>query len=158
MKRLTIEDATKFISLNEDFISKGDMSKVAYYTVSEPNENGWETVTYYTSRKKNIYINREENYDSWVYIMSNPSIPNMYKIGYTKNNPTERAKQLSNSTGVVLPYEVEWAFHCFNGESLEHEVHNALSQYRVNNQREFFQISLEEAKNKIAEVGKRYTK
>ena len=32
-----------------------------------------------------------------------------YKIGYTKNTPEERARQISNATGVALPYKVEWA-------------------------------------------------
>jgi hypothetical protein len=157
MKRLTAEEANEYIPLNENYLINGDLSKAEFFTISEPNEEGWEKVTYYTSRKKNIYVNRKGDYDSWVYIMSNPSIPNMYKIGYTKHTPTERAKQLSNSTGVVLPYIVEWAFHCFNGENLEYEIHKCLEKYRVNSQREFFQISLDEAKNTIEEIGKRYT-
>lgn len=157
MKRLTEEEAKEYIPLSENFLTNGDLSKATFFTISEPNEEGWEKVTYYTSRKKDIYINRTDDYDSWVYIFSNPSIPNMYKIGYTKNDPTQRAKQLSNATGVVLPYKVEWAFHCFNGESLESEIHKCLEKYRVNSQREFFQINLEEAKTTILEIGKRYT-
>jgi hypothetical protein len=157
MKRLTLEEALQYIPLEEDYILNKGIEKATFYTISPPNKNGWENITYYSSRKKNIYVNRKDDYDSWVYILSNPSIPNMYKIGYTKHSPDKRAKQLSNATGVVLPYKVEWAFHCYNGETLETEVHNFLSLYRVNNQREFFQINLEEAKTAILEIGKRYT-
>ena len=106
--------------------------------------------------KVNMYVNRDGDYDSWVYILSNPTMPHMLKIGYTKNTPDERAKQISNATGVALPYKVEWAFHCYDGFSLEQEVHHKLNNYRVNNNREFFQISLDEAKDTVMEIGKRY--
>ena len=42
---------------------------------------------------------------------------------------------------------------CFG---LEQEVHHKLDAYRVNNNREFFQISLDEAKKTVGELGKRY--
>ena len=103
-----------------------------------------------------IDFNRDGDFDSWVYILSNPTQPGLLKIGYTKNTPDERAKQISNATGVALPYKVEWAFHCYNGFSLEQEVHHKLGEYRVNGNREFFQISLEEAKKTVEMVGKQY--
>ena len=70
--------------------------------------------------------------------------------------PDERAKQISNATGVPLPYKVAWAYRCFNGELLESEVHHALKKYRVNNQREFFQIGLDEVKETIELIGKNF--
>jgi hypothetical protein len=80
----------------------------------------------------------------------------MLKIGYTKHEPEIRAKQISTSTGVALPYKVEWAFQCFNGERLEREVHEELASYRVNQQREFFDIPLVEAQEAIEKLGKQY--
>ena len=68
----------------------------------------------------------------------------------------ERAKQISNATGVIVPMEVEWAFHCYNGFALEQECHHKLERYRVSNNREFFQMSLEEAKATVEELGERY--
>ena len=35
-------------------------------------------ITYYTSRRKDIYANRGEA-DQWVYILSNPTLPNILK-------------------------------------------------------------------------------
>jgi hypothetical protein len=153
VKLISFEESKKYIPCNEDFL--GGFEKVAYYTLI-PLEDSWEKVMYFTARQKNIYSNREGNFDSWVYILSNPTTPDMFKIGYTKLDPNERAKQLSSSTGVVLPYKVEWAFHCFNGEQLEQEVHKALDFYRVNSHREFFQISLDEAKRVVENLGSRY--
>ena len=66
------------------------------------------------------------------------------------------SKQISNATGVALPYKVEWAFHCYNGFGLEQEIHHKLEEYRVNNNREFFQISLDEAKETVKILGKQY--
>lgn len=156
MKRITIDEAQQYISCNEDFTSKG-IEKAEYFTLTPSSKgDGWDDVTYYTARKANMYVNREGDYDSWVYILSNPTTPGLFKIGYTKNTPDERAKQISNATGVALPYKVEWAFHCYDGFGLEQEVHHKLDIYRVNNNREFFQISLDEAKDTVADLGKRY--
>ena len=154
MKRITIEEAKKYIPCEEDYISK-DGGKAEYFTLT-PLDDGWEKVTYYTARKLSMYVNREGDYDSWVYVLSNASQPGLLKIGYTKNTPDERARQISNATGVALPYKVEWAFHCYDGFGLEQEVHHKLDSYRVNNNREFFQISLEEAKKTVEELGERY--
>lgn len=152
--RITEKEAQQYIPCNEDFTSKG-VENASFFTLTSMGD-GWDKVTYYTARKYNMYANRDGNYDSWVYVLSNPTVPNMLKIGYTKNLPEDRAKQLSNATGVALPYKVEWAFHCYNGMSLEGEVHRYLEGSRVNDNREFFQVSLEEAKEAIEELGVRY--
>ena len=77
-------------------------------------------------------------------------------MGILVNTPEERARQLSNATGVALPYEVEFAYSCWNGLELEKDIHERLNEYRLTKQREFFQIDLEEAKEIIEEVGKNY--
>ena len=156
MKRITVEEAEQFIPCEDDFTSKG-IKNAQYFTLTPSDRGeGWETVTYYTKRSSAMYINRDGDYDSWVYILSNPTMPGMLKIGYTKNTPDKRAKQISNATGVALPYKVEWAYHCYDGFGLEQEVHHKLEDYRVNNNREFFQLPLEEAKMYVQELGKRY--
>lgn len=150
IKKISLDQATKYFSQDEDLID----SPIRFYTLTE-DEDGWDKITYYTSRRKDMYANRG-NADQWVYILSNPALPNMLKIGYTKNDPHTRAKQISASTGVALPYKVEWAFQCFNGEQLEQEVHRELETYRVNQNREFFDIPLAEAQEAIEKLGKHY--
>ena len=152
MERITTQEAEQYIPLKENYSDKS-LDSAAYYTLSpSPQGDGWESVTYYTARKRGIY-NKQGEGDQWVYVLENDSQPGLLKIGYTKLTPDERAKQISNATGVPLPYKVAWAYRCFNGELLEGEVHHALKKYRVNNQREFFQISLEEAKQTISNIG-----
>ena len=156
VKRISIEAAEEFIPLKENY-SDTSVLAASYFTLT-PSELGeeWEDDTYYTARKKGKYSSFEKEGDHWVYILSNPTQPGLYKIGYTKLNPEARAKQISNATGVALPYEVQWAFRCFNGEQLEIEVHHALKKYRVNNAREFFQVDIEEAKSTIEKIGENF--
>tara|TARA_R100000900_G_scaffold55003_2_gene44458 strand:- start:439 stop:894 length:456 start_codon:yes stop_codon:yes gene_type:complete len=149
IERLTLEETKKYLNKEEDFTD----APIRFYSIT-PDENGWEKVDYYTGRMKNIYKNRGKA-DQWVYILS--SFNNeYYKIGYTKNEPEIRAKQISSATGVAHPYKVEFAFQCFNGEALEHEVHRKLEHYRVNSNREFFDVTLHEAKEVIVDLGKNY--
>ncbi len=155
MKRITNKVAKGFIPLRENY-GNTDLEYAKYFTLS-PSEkgDGWEDITYYTDKKYGVYANKG-NGDQWVYVLSNPSSPGLLKIGYTKKLPEERAKQISSATGVALPYKVEWAYQCFNGEMVEREVHHKLKAQRVNNNKEFFQVSLEEAKENIILIGNKF--
>ncbi len=53
-------------------------------------------------------------------------------------------------------FEVEWAYKCFKGERIEQEVHKHFKKQRVNTQKEFFRVSLEEAKQIIEQIGAKY--
>ena len=150
LKRLTPEEANNYIPLTEDLTNQ----EPSYFTII-PAPDGWQNVTYYTNRRIDKYKNRGEG-DSWVYVMSNASMPGALKIGYTKNDPTTRAKQLSSSTGVASPFVVEHAFRCFNAEALENELHKFFDSYRISNNREFFRLSLDEVKKCVKNLGQRY--
>jgi hypothetical protein len=155
MERITTLEAEGLIPLSENY-SDTHVKNASYFTISPSKKgDGWEDVTYFTAKKRNLFSNKGEG-DQWVYVLSNPVQPGVYKIGYTKLTPDERAKQISNATGVALPYEVAWAFACFNAEQLEGAVHHALAEYRVNTQREFFQIDLDKAISSIKLIGKDY--
>lgn len=156
IKLITEEEAKQFIPCKEDFFGRPAM----YYTLTKDNTPGWENweiVTYYTAKKRNEYLNREGEGTSWVYILSNPSMPGLLKIGYTKDTPEQRAIEIGKATGVAAPFVVEYAFKCFDGELLEREVHNCLEKYRENSRREFFKVPINEATNVIQTLGKRYT-
>jgi hypothetical protein len=157
MKRITLEEAKQYLPLKENY-GNTDVKHADFFTII-PSEkgDGWENITYYTIKKLGLYADQGEG-DQWVYILSNPDLPiNHLKIGYTKNSPEERAKQISSSTGVARPFRVEWAYKCFNGETIERAVHHYLKPYRISNNKEFFQIKLEEAKEAINFIGQKYT-
>ena len=89
----------------------------------------------------------------YVYILVNKSMPGLIKIGQTTKKPEERAKELSSPTGVAAPFEVAYALCSSQYESLEKRMHTALAKHRTNNNREFFEVSVDEAKtllNKFA--------
>ena len=155
LDKITVQEAKQFIPLKENY-GNTDLEHARYFTLT-PSEkgDGWENVTYYTDKKYGLYADKGEG-DQWVYILSNPTQPGLLKIGYTKKLPEERAKQISSATGVALPYKVEWAYQCFNGEMVEREVHYKLKAQRVNSSKEFFQISLEEAKETINLIGSKF--
>ena len=156
MKRITDKVAEGLIPLRENYGNTG-IENAAFFTIT-PSERGegWEDVTYYTEKKYGLYADQGEG-DQWVYVLSNPSLPKEYlKIGYTKLKPEERATQISSATGVPTPYKVEWAYKCFNGEIIERMTHQKLKAFRVNNRKEFFHISLEEAKDNIILIGNKF--
>jgi hypothetical protein len=152
LTRISPKEAKDYIPLSENY-GNTDIEYAKFFTLTPSKMgDGWESVTYYSAKKKGLYADQGEG-DQWVYILSNPTSPGLLKIGYTKQTPEERAKQISSATGVALPYKVEWAYKCFNGETVERQVHHKLEAYRVNNNKEFFQISLDEAKKVINLIG-----
>ena len=155
MKRLLKSEAHNYIPVSEDFTG----SEPVFFTLtSDEKDPEWDVVTYYTARKKNVYENMEGEGDSWIYILTNKTMPNLVKIGFTSTTPDKRAKQISRSTGVPLEFSVAYAFKCFNAHAFEGELHKYLKEYRINNDREFFQISINEAKDAVLLLGKRYIK
>jgi hypothetical protein len=78
----------------------------------------------------------------YVYVMVNPSLPDMVKIGMTTKDPNERAKELSTATGVPTPFMLVFYKPFIDCYSTEQRIHQFLEDkgYRVNNNREFFNI------------------
>lgn len=75
----------------------------------------------------------------------------LVKIGYTNISIHERLSQL-NSTGVPIPFELGASFLVTNAKQCEYEIHKELKQYRIANDREFFNISLIEAVNHTIDI------
>jgi len=157
LSKITVKDAEGLIPSEEDL----NNNLIRFYTISPsidvnfPSSDGWEDVKYYTQRpKKSSHIDGIG--DELVYILSNPSYPGMYKIGYTTKDIETRVKDLSKATGVPTPFKVEYIFRCLDGLKLEEEVHKYLKEFRTNNYREFFEVKLDYAKETILRLGGRY--
>lgn len=83
-----------------------------------------------------------ENLDI-VYIFTNEAMPGLCKIGYTsRNDVKERAKELY-TTGVPYPFQIHYACQVSNGKNIETILHKLFAEYRVNNNREFFEADPE---------------
>ena len=82
----------------------------------------------------------------YVYVLSNPSMPGLVKIGRSKVGGNSRGKQMyRGDTGVPTPFELE--FECLFDDCIEAEamLHDELGHLRVNPQREFFKMDQDEA-------------
>ena len=79
----------------------------------------------------------------FLYLMTNPAMPGLVKIGMTTRSPEERAQELA-STGVPMPFHVAAAWPVDDVRAAERGAHEALARYRVNDQREWFRVSVPE--------------
>ena len=86
----------------------------------------------------------------FIYILSNPSFK-FLKIGFTLRDPAIRITEL-NTTGVPTPFEIIYEALVLNPEILEGKIHQELSEYRINDNREFFQVHKETAYNLVKQV------
>lgn len=77
-----------------------------------------------------------------VYVLTNPTMPGLIKIGRT-TNLEQRVKSLSSDTGVPLPFEVFYACSVRDADEVERALHNAFGDHRINPKREFFEIDPE---------------
>ena len=158
--RISPEQASELIACTDDQLG----TPSAHFTLTPstnnnyPAEEGWEDVRYYTNRPRHIQMPKGVTNCQWIYILSNDTMPGLVKIGFTKNKPSERVKQINAATGVALDFSVEWAFPCFNAHDLEKEIHIYLENqgFRVNKKKEFFNITIEQARSVIERIGEPY--
>ena len=87
-----------------------------------------------------------------VYILTNQSMPETIKIGIT-DNLERRIKELDN-TSTPLPFECFYAVEVQDASKIEKKIHEGLDDKRIRQNREFFNVSPEQAKSilEIAEV------
>lgn len=88
----------------------------------------------------------------YIYVLSSPTMEMVYKVGATINDPIERARQLSASSGVAYPYTVAYQRLVDAPFQVEAALHRMLDSYRLNDSREFFRIKL----HKIIELAESY--
>lgn len=89
--------------------------------------------------------------NGFVYVLSNPSLPDLVKVGRSTEHPTkQRIKQLS-STGVPTPFELEYCCRVDNCVVAEREAHVRLRNKHW--KKEFFRCSPAEAIAVIETMG-----
>lgn len=91
--------------------------------------------------------------EGYIYVLSNPEFPYLYKVGRSINGGKQRAQELYTS-GVPTPFKLEFEVltpDCFLTEQL---VHKALFYARHNDNREFFNETLRNIVTEILKVVK----
>lgn len=82
---------------------------------------------------------------SIVYVLTNPAMPDLVKIGMTgSSDADDRVAQLYTS-GVPFPFKLEFACRVPNPDEVEKALHRAFAPQRVNPKREFFKIEPDQA-------------
>lgn len=94
---------------------------------------------------------RHEGKKGYVYILTNPSMPGLVKIGHSKHGGEARARHL-RTTGVPAPFVLRFEILATNAPALEADVHAAISEYRVDPNREYFAMSPLEAIEAVLDV------
>ena len=78
-----------------------------------------------------------------VYVLTNPAMVGLVKIGKTTQLEVEdRMKQLF-STGVPVPFDCAFACQVKDAAEVERSLHFAFGDHRINPNREFFKIEAE---------------
>jgi hypothetical protein len=79
---------------------------------------------------------------SIVYVVTNPAMPGLVKIGWTENTDAKIRIDQLYTTGVPVPFEIAYACKTSRGEEVEKALHTAFAPHRVNPKREFFRIDI----------------
>jgi hypothetical protein len=89
-----------------------------------------------------------------IYILTNEAMPGYVKIGKTSTSLEQRIRELSSSTSVPVPFTCFYACTVKNATFVEHQLHDAFDDSRINPRREFFHISPERVVSalKLAEI------
>lgn len=83
--------------------------------------------------------------EGYIYCLSNPAMPGIVKIGeiHTEGRtPEDRIRELY-TTGVPLPFVIEFAKRVINPAQKESRIHLFIEDTRVNPRREFFRTTPE---------------
>lgn len=83
--------------------------------------------------------------DGLVYLLSNPAMPGLVKIGMTERKGVKSRMRELFSTGVPVPFECNYAGKVSNPKKVESALHQAFGPYRINPKREFFEIEPDQA-------------
>jgi ribosomal protein S27E len=90
-----------------------------------------------------------EPVNGYMYVLSNPTMPGLLKIGFTLRSVEDRVAELNSGTGVPAPFVVEAIFPSSQPEEHEKQVHQSLAAYRTE-KREFFKIEVRLAVQHVA--------
>jgi T5orf172 domain len=75
----------------------------------------------------------------FTYVLSNPAMPGMVKVGWTDALAEDCAKKL-RTTGVPLPFTVEFGAETSFPKQTETAAHAMLAEHQVSADREFFRV------------------
>jgi len=149
LKRISLEEAQNFQRI---LPGEHKEKKSEFFTLT-PLEDGWEKVTYYSLKPHRILKEGNNKGNAYVYIISNPSMPGMVKIGFTtRKDPKQRIQELNKSSSVPTPFNIEYLYQYYGGSDFEKAIHKELAGYRVSTDREFFYMDVVDAIEYVKDI------
>jgi tetratricopeptide (TPR) repeat protein len=90
----------------------------------------------------------------YVYVLINPSLGKLVKVGKTTKDPEKRAEELSSATGVPTKFIVAYQEYFSDCAAVEQYMHTILAHkgYRITENREFFEAPLSEVVKIISHI------
>jgi hypothetical protein len=104
-----------------------------------------------SSREKKSQNGEKVTAKGSVYVLTNPALSDVVKIGYTARSAEVRARELSG-TGVPGKWQVAHEISTGSPKQVEKTVHQKLSRQKVQDGGEFFKVSPEKAARVIRSV------
>ena len=89
----------------------------------------------------------ENRTQGWVYVVTNPSLPGLVKVGYTTRQDVNKRLREFDQAGLPYPYEVAYKVWVAEPQKLEKRVHQFLTIQRES--KEWFRCSVERAKEAV---------
>lgn len=80
----------------------------------------------------------------FVYVLSNPVMPGILKIGRTDAEDVGRRISQLYTTGVPVPFTIEFAAQVADPVAVEDALHRAFAPSRINPSREFFRLEVDQ--------------
>jgi hypothetical protein len=77
----------------------------------------------------------------YIYVLANPAMPNMVKIGKCRDIPNVRAAKLSRNTAVPAAFEVIFQHRVYDLDAIERLIHRELGYRRYSRKREFYTVN-----------------
>jgi hypothetical protein len=90
-----------------------------------------------------------------VYVMMNPSMEGVVKIGRTGKNAYIRARDL-RTTGVPKKLVVLWSEFVHDSDEVEKKLHSLFAAHRSDPRREFFEVEPRDAISALMKVAAPY--
>lgn len=88
----------------------------------------------------------------YVYILYNPLMEGLVKIGSTSGSSDARAAQISGATGIPSAFLVVHEEYVCDCKLVEQRLHSRFSAVRVNPRREFFRVPLKQAVKALQDI------
>ena len=152
------DKARKALEKAELEAAKEKANKERFAKLQEQIEKLKEALKEAEERGQRILSMAQQTRRGWVYIISNIGSfgEGVYKIGLTRRlDPMERVYELGDAS-VPFPFDVHAFIFSEDAPALETALHQAFDKYKVNSvnwRKEYFKVSLEAIKKKVAELG-----